>query len=151
MDIKWKKFSRSIPVRLILNVVLIVSLVVGVYSTVAYWNVEPQLNRLENQLTSVDTLYENEALQEDISEKMQAIVDCIIQSQTMDNTKESKLILDKQRVYLEKLCENYKYRIVFSLEEGAEVVITNTEETEKELEEKNIFIIYEGYRNNTDY
>lgn len=151
MDTKWKKFSRSIPVRLILNVVLIVSLVVGVYSTVAYWNVEPQLNRLENQLTSVDTLYENEALQEDISEKMQAIVDCIIQSQTMDNTKESKLILDKQRVYLEKLCENYKYRIVFSLEEGAEVVITNTEETEKELEEKNIFISYEGYRNNTDY
>ena len=80
MDTKWKKFSRSIPVRLILNVVLIVSLVVGVYSTVAYWNVEPQLNRLENQLTSVDTLYENEALQEDISEKMQAIVECIIQS-----------------------------------------------------------------------
>ena len=152
MDTKWKKFSRSIPVRLILNVVLIVSLVVGGFSVANIVNTAAKINHLRNEeIPTIETLYGNKSFQEDISGKMQLLIDYILKVQSLEDTKENKKILEKEKEYLERQYENYKYQLSYTGEDGKEVVISNTKESTKELKNELLYLNYSGYKTEAGY
>ena len=138
--------------RLILNVVLIVSLVVGGFSVANIVNTAAKINHLRNEeIPTIETLYGNKSFQEDISGKMQLLIDYILKVQSLEDTKENKKILEKEKEYLERQYENYKYQLSYTGEDGKEVVISNTKESTKELKNELLYLNYSGYKTEAGY
>lgn len=156
MATKWKKFSFSLPVRIFLNLLLIVSLTVGNISIQGFVSCEKQ--RRENcefEYYSGDLIEDNAALQEEIKETLSKVLFYAGELSKIEDKKEWKKSEEEYKGLLSETEDKFKYYVYYKPEEDQpEAVFTNMEEVPGNLTgmgQKSILISYSGMREEQGY
>ncbi len=154
MDIKWKKFSQSIGVRIILNLLLIATIVIGTVLVPNIYDLKQPYYVKDGKVIEVGSsaeLYDNRELQEEFNEALRDILSYVLKVNCLENNKENKEFLEEGKKNLDAKWKNYKYVISYTDEEGQENVIRNTSESAKELLEFPVAVSYEGILSDSNY
>lgn len=149
MDTKWKRFSRSIPVRVVLNVLLIASIVLG---GILFENAMV-LVRQDWQIEDLDEehLYGNTDLSDEVEENLKAVLKYAMQNVCLENNETNKKFLANTEKKLKEQCKHYSYRISYKNQDGKETVLSNTEDGEDKLAESPLYINYKGIQTKEGY
>lgn len=141
MDTKWKKYSRSIGVRILLNLLLIASLIIGIVLLEVYVSLckESYSYRFYKEHS-----YEEEEIQEEFVHASKEILSYVFKVQSVEVDKNNQEILQEVKEKLDAEIKNYKYKVTTVNQDGTKTVITNAEETETQLLELPICISYKG-------
>ncbi len=114
MDTKWKKFSRSLSVRIILNCLVIVCLIIEIVLCTKIYDTEKKYNTAYTY-KSADDFYGNTALQEDIINAWRGLFDYIIASNVQKKDADQAKNLEKN---LENSAGNFQYQLIMKGSDG---------------------------------
>lgn len=145
MDTKWKKFSRSMGLRLFLNLLLIATIIIGIFISGKYIC-------LGNDFYSQNTiymyedneLYGNVELQEEFKSAFKDVLAYTLEAEYLGTSKENSKTLTNDKKMLDEKWKHYKYCITFTTENGKEKKISNTNNTNEKLEDLPVCISYDG-------
>ena len=79
MDTKWKKFSRSIPVRVVLNILLIASIILGGIVVDHIAGLAMKADELRSKVYANEDLCGNEQLVEEVQNNLQEALNYTLQ------------------------------------------------------------------------
>lgn len=152
MDTKLRNISRSIPVRVILNVLLIVSIFMGSCSVINIMELGKKMNNYSEQVyEDKDRLYGNTEFQDEISSNLQEVMEYIVQTNCLKKNKTNEEYLKKRKKEIDEICKNFHYRITIKDSEGKETVISNGKESDEQIKNDPLYISYQGIRGNDGY
>ena len=151
MDTKWKKFSRRIPVRVVLNVLLIASIILGGIVVDHIAGLAMKADELRSKVYANEDLCGNEQLVEEVQNNLQEALNYTLQKVCLEENNNNKEFLAKTKKELDEQCKNYNYRISFTGANGKETVITNTEDSEEKIAENPLYINYKGIKTDKGY
>ena len=176
MDTKWKNFSRSMPVKVVLNGLLILSIIVG---AVCFKLLEMNIHSVEapsSEKYEKGRLYGNKELQQEIQEQLKILLSEVLAEQTGIMTlseEQSREIVKKNEKLDETLLDaslteqskktkqseeaqwdvktGYDYWVSYSGEEEGSSIYQNATLGEKNLALEPFYVKYSGVRDNTKY
>ncbi|MCI8408881.1 MAG: HAMP domain-containing histidine kinase [Lachnospiraceae bacterium] len=147
MDTKWKKFSRSLSVRIILNCLVIVCLIIEIVLCTKIYDTEKKYNTAYTY-KSADDFYGNTALQEDIINAWRGLFDYIIASNVQKKDADQAKNLEKN---LENSAGNFQYQLIMKGSDGKDKTISNCANNSNNLNAFPIYNLYKGYLNGDTY
>ena len=151
MDTKWKKFSRSMPVRVVLNVLLIVSIVLGGFAVNTVSKYDLAANRYQSKVYDEDELYGNSDLIDEVQDNLQEVLNYTLQTVCLKNNENNKEFLVKAKKELDEKCKNYSYRISYTGDKGKQTVISNTKDEEETIAASSLYVNYKGVKTEEGY
>lgn len=147
MDTKWKKFSRSLAVRVILNGLMIGCILIEMMLCLKIYDTEKKIDKTYTY-KHADDFYGNTELQEDIinawSELMEFVIASNCQAKDSANAKE-------QERKLENAIGKFQYQLTMKDGNGKDKTISNCVNTSNNLNTFPIYNLYKGYLNGDTY
>lgn len=147
MDTKWKKFSRSLSVRIILNCLVIVCLIIEIVLCTKIYDTEKKYNTAYTY-KSADDFYGNTALKEDIINAWKGLFDYVIASNVQKKDADQSKNLEKN---LENSTGNFQYQLIMKGSDGKDKTISNCANNSNNLNAFPIYNLYKGYLNGDTY
>ena len=138
--------------RVILNVLLIVSIFMGSCSVINIMELGKKMNNYSEQVyEDKDRLYGNTEFQDEISSNLQEVMEYIVQTNCLKKNKTNEEYLKKRKKEIDEICKNFHYRITIKDSEGKETVISNGKESDEQIKNDPLYISYQGIRGNDGY
>lgn len=149
MDTKWKKFSRSLSVRIILNVLMIICLITEIKVCFDIYDTEKKYEEtFTYKYNSADSFYGNTALQEDIINAWRGLFEYVIASNVQKKDSDQSKNLEKN---LENSTGNFQYQLIMKGRDGKDKTISNCANNSNNLNAFPIYNLYKGYLNGDTY
>ena len=158
MDTKWKKFSRSLAVRVILNGLMIGCLLVEIMLCMSIVDIEREYEN--NYLYGhIDNLYGNTELQESFKNAWRGLMEYVIaiksqgisleKLEKQDVTLEEQLLIDAEQEKLIDASGEFQYQL--TVKDGTDKTISNCIDNPDDLNVFPIYSLYKGYLNENTY
>lgn len=146
MDTKWKKFSRSLAVRVILNGLMIGCLLIEIILCLNIYDNEKKYEKTYTYLA--EDLYGNTKLQENLRNAWEGLMEYVIVS---NNQEMSSAKIKEQEKKLENTTGEFQYRLTMQDRNGKNKTISNGENNSNSLNTFPIYNLYKGYLNGNTY
>lgn len=146
MDTKWKKFSRSLAVRVILNGLMIGCLLIEIILCLNIYDNEKKYEKTYTYLA--EDLYGNTKLQENLRNAWEGLLEYVIVS---NNQEMSSAKIKEQEKKLENVTGEFQYQLTMQDRNGKNKTISNCENNSNTLNTFPIYNLYKGYLNGNTY
>ena len=142
MDTKWKRFSRSVPVRIVLNALLVVCIIVEMVLGMATVKTLQKYsgNKEVPMWYSYVDLFGNQQLTNKIQLGLSSVLDYAIASQC-----QSGETVKEKKKEMESRAGDFQYQIIRSDEKGKETTIANSKQDTDDIKNIPIYALYKGY------
>ena len=146
MDTKWKKFSRSLTVRIILNGLMIGCLLIEMMLCLKIYDTNKQFDNISNH-GNISNLYGNTNLQEDFSDTLMTLMEYALVSscQEHDSSKLKQLKTDLQKE------TTFQYQLKTKDTKGKEHTFSNCPDNTDTWDNFPIYSLYKGYLSQNTY
>lgn len=148
MDTKWKRFSRSVPVRIVLNALLVVCIIVEMVLGMATVKTLQKYsgNKEVPMWYSYVDLFGNQQLTNKIQLGLSSVLDYAIASQC-----QSGETVKEKKKEMESRAGDFQYQIIRSDEKGKETTIANSKQDTDDIKNIPIYALYKGYLSGDTY